>query len=45
MLRCVPEQLLGDPVDEKHDIFSLGVLLWEICTTEVPERGCMRLLR
>ena len=35
-------QLLGATVDEKADIFSFGVLLWEICTKEVPERGCMR---
>ena len=24
------------------DIYSLGVLLWEIVTAEIPERGRMR---
>lgn len=35
-------------VDQGHgnalqaDIYSLGVLLWEIVTAEIPERGRMR---
>src|SRR4029079_3697087 len=27
-----PEQALGDPVDRRADIFSVGVMLWEALT-------------
>jgi serine/threonine-protein kinase len=34
-----PEQLRGKPVDERADIFSLGVVLFEILTNEVLFSG------
>jgi serine/threonine-protein kinase len=34
-----PEQLRGKPVDERTDIFSLGVVLFEILTNEVLFSG------
>lgn len=37
-----PEVLTGGQVTEKADIYSLGVVLWEVVTLEVPKRGCMR---
>lgn len=40
-----PEMLLGTrPVTDKADVFSLGVILWEICTGERPQRGVLRAL-
>lgn len=40
-----PEVLAGKRCTEKADIFSWGVVLWEICTGEAPARGDMRPLQ
>lgn len=40
-----PELLLNQKCTEKVDIFSVGIVLWEICTGQAPRRGCMRQLR
>ncbi|GAB4820305.1 hypothetical protein N2152v2_007351 [Parachlorella kessleri] len=37
-----PEVLTGRPCCVSVDIYSFGVVLWEICTGEVPVRGGMR---
>jgi streptogramin lyase len=34
-----PEQLAGDPVDARADVFSLGVVLHEVLTGELPYRN------
>ena len=39
---AAPELLMGQPCTEKADIFSLGVLLHELITHEIPVRGQMR---
>jgi serine/threonine-protein kinase len=31
-----PEQIRGDPVDGRADIYALGVLLYELCTNALP---------
>lgn len=38
----MPEVLAGKRCTEKADIFSFGVVVWEICTGEAPARGDMR---
>ena len=39
---AAPELLMGKACSEKADIFSLGVLLHELVTHEVPVRGQLR---
>ena len=34
-----PEQARGAPVDRRSDIFSLGIVLWEMVTTQRLYRG------
>ena len=34
-----PEQLLGEPIDHRADLFAVGVLLWQLVTGGVPYDG------
>ena len=40
-----PELLRNEPFTEKVDIYSFGVVLWELCTGEMPVRGKLRAVR
>ena len=40
-----PEMLFGQKCSEKADIYSYGILMWEICAGEQPERGRLRDIR
>ncbi|PRW45625.1 hypothetical protein C2E21_6054 [Chlorella sorokiniana] len=40
-----PEMMLGQKCTKAADLFSFGVVLWEIATGEAPQRGSMRLPR
>jgi serine/threonine protein kinase len=39
-----PEILMGLRCTEKCDLFSFGVVLWEVITSETPQRGRLRSL-
>ena len=42
---AAPELLMGnEPLSDKTDVFSLGVVFWEICTGLPPQRGSLRKL-
>ena len=42
---AAPELLMGGRCSEKVDIYSFGVVLWELATSERPQRGAMRDVR
>ncbi|KAK9825976.1 hypothetical protein WJX74_002642 [Apatococcus lobatus] len=42
---AAPEQLQGLPCSKASDVYSLGVVLWELCTAEQPLLRQMRPLR
>jgi len=42
---CAPEVILSQKCTSAADMWSFGVILWELCTQEIPVRGRMRLVR
>ena len=42
---AAPELLMGGRCSDKVDIYSFGVVLWELATCERPQRGAMRDVR
>jgi serine/threonine protein kinase len=40
-----PELLMNKPCTVKVDIYSFGIILWELCTGEAPQRGKLRAIR
>ena len=42
---CAPEVIMNTKCTSAADMFSYGVVLWEICTGEIPVRGQMREVR
>ena len=45
-LSCfVLQVLLGRPCKASSDIYSFGVIMWEICVGSIPERGRMGPIR
>ena len=39
---CAPEVILCSKCTPAADMFSFGIVLWEICTGEIPLRGRLR---
>ena len=36
---CAPEQILGDPQDERADLYAVGVILYRMLTARLPFSG------
>lgn len=42
---AAPEVLLGDTCTDKMDVYSYGIMLWELVTKTRPQRGKLRKIR
>lgn len=42
---AAPELLMGGRCSDKVDMYSFGVVLWELATCERPQRGQLRDVR